>query len=147
MRPGVTEAGADGYELVVPATVDNLDRVHDLVETMRADAAGDEALRDWIRFETALIEIVGNVIEHSVPAGPGATMELRLHLSRPEDDLLAVIVDDGAPVRAELDASHLPDGDEERGRGLAMARLLGAVVECRRDGNHNVWSIRCRREG
>lgn len=122
--------------LAVPA---GLDELHDLLERVGAEHP-DVATADLMLFETAVIEIAGNVVEHGRPPG-GVHWSFTLRVL--PDRIEAELADDGQvfeQVRVLADA-EMPDADAETGRGFALAsQLLDELAYERREGaNH--WSM------
>jgi serine/threonine-protein kinase RsbW len=102
-------------------------------------------------FETALMEVVNNVVEHAYPPGAPAgrlTLVLRGYADRVE----AALTDRGVefveappapPPVLDLDSLDFPDLPElsEGGRGLALARAAADVVEYSRRDDTNRWLV------
>lgn len=119
------------------ATVDGLGVLHDLLERARGEHPEVEPL-DLAMLETALIEIVGNVVEHGMPPG-GLHYEFWLEVSG--DELRGLLVETGDPVVVEPH-DLAGDGLAESGRGLPLARaaLTDFRYERRSDGT-NAWTM------
>ena len=119
------------------ATVDGLAVLHDLLERARVEHPEVEAL-DLAMLETALIEIVGNVVEHGTP--PGA-LSYEFWLEIDGDELRGLLVETGDAVVLQPGSR---DGDtwSESGRGLPLARaaLTELRYERRQDGT-NAWTM------
>lgn len=88
-------------------------------------------------FETALIELVTNVLSYGQFVGVA-----RLEVTVGRDMLSADLTDDGHPFLGDLSTIVMPDWDAEAGRGLAMAMGLTDVISYERRDGRNVWSIR-----
>ncbi|WP_454051339.1 ATP-binding protein [Cellulomonas sp. Marseille-Q8402] len=115
-----------------------LDEVHDgLARLWTAVPAVPEA--DRLRFETAVIEIAGNVVRHTASGGDGpvrATTLLRVDPPRLE----AEIWDDGILVEVDLDPAPVDDLAES-GRGIALVqRAVDTLTYVRRPGR-NTWRL------
>lgn len=142
------ETGAHSVRLDVPAVVESLEEVHAAVERLWA-ADPSTGLRDRIRFETAVIEIAGNIVEHAYrldePASAGRRrMEVTLTID--PERVRAVLGDDGLPAAIDLSRVVMPDDEEaESGRGLALAVAALDDLDYRRDGDRNTWSLVCLR--
>lgn len=130
----------------MPATAEAVEVAHEQLAALWADD-GTVAAPDKMRFELAVIEILGNIVEHAFLADerhPSARqLALELHLST--DGLEAVLCDNGVPAAIDLSAAAMPDAEAESGRGLALALAAVESVDYERDGGRNVWRIRCER--
>ena len=121
------------YTLEGFAVPTELDRVHALLE--RAGAEHPELdPTDLMLFETAVIEIANNVVEHGQPHGE---VRWRLELRVGDDAVEAELHDTGREFEVDLDAG-MPDFDAEGGRGLPLAHAMLDEIELHRvdDGNH-----------
>lgn len=127
--------------LRVPATPACLERVHALLADLLADVH-DVADADRIGFETAVAEVVANVVEHAGAHGP---VRLTVELGAGPAHLTADLYDDGPPVGVDPGAAVLPDALAERGRGLALARAAVDEVTYASEAGTNHWSITRRR--
>ena len=134
-------------ELSAPATPDMVDLVHAVLEKLWA-AHDDVGMTDRIRFETAVIEILGNIVEHAyeldAPA-PGAITARRfdVRLTATDRELVASFGDDGIPMALDLSDVVMPGEDAESGRGLALAMAaLDDLTYDRQDGR-NHWRLMC----
>lgn len=103
--------------------------------------------RERARFETALVEIVGNVVRHARP-GPGQRVEVAVDLSVDASFLEARVHEFGA---VHADIPHLraagtanPAAEAESGRGLAMVRSLVETLAYSATEGGNVWTLRRR---
>ncbi|GAA2128752.1 ATP-binding protein [Nocardioides bigeumensis] len=123
------------FGLAVP---EGLDELHDLIESI-----GEEhphvSDSDLMLFETAVIEIAGNVVEHARPRGQ---VKWTFTLSVLPDRIEAVLADDGVAYVAKGEGvPDMPVGLTERGRGLALAsRVLDFLVHERIHGT-NRWRM------
>jgi serine/threonine-protein kinase RsbW len=128
--------------LRVGATPDCLELVHDLLADLLGDVV-DVADADRSGFETALAEVVANVVEH---AGAHGHVQLTVELGAGPGDLTADLYDDGPPVDVDPDDATFPDPLAERGRGLALARAAVDEVSYALEAGGNHWSITRRRQ-
>jgi serine/threonine-protein kinase RsbW len=122
--------------LLVPPN--DVDEVHESVDDFwRLNADLGDAER--IRFETALVELAGNVIEH---AEGNERLLCELTLQRTATALEAVLSDSGAEVRVPFRAM-MPDPEEmaESGRGVALIELLMDDFTYERDPDGNRWRL------
>ena len=127
------------YRVDTLALPETLGLVHELLDRVRADHP-DVAPTDLMLFETAVIEIATNVVEHG--RSPG-TIHYSFTLEVRADRLLGRLRDDGPPLPES--ERPMPSTDSEDGRGLAIARVaLDDLVYQRVDG-HNEWTMRRRR--
>ena len=94
-------------------------------------------------FETAVIEIAGNIVEHS--EGAGEDRRYTLDLLADADTLSATFRDDGDPPVLDLDAVRMAGEDDESGRGLALASAGVDEMSLRRVGDRNVWTLETKR--
>lgn len=118
--------------LAVPETINLL---HDLLDRVRVDHP-DVRSTDLMLFETAVIEIANNVVEHGMPPG---TIKYSFTLDV-EPDRLCGQLSDGGPPLPELRFA-MPAVDSEEGRGLALAKMALDELEYARVGDHNEWKM------
>jgi serine/threonine-protein kinase RsbW len=128
--------------LSAPVAVASLDAVGDLLAEWW-EAVGDIPPRIRFGFETAVIEIAGNIVEHSAPEGERGEFTVELRAS--PDRLRATFGDDGRPTSFDPDAVRMAPINEEAGRGLALAIAGVDHVDYRRDGARNVWELESER--
>lgn len=124
-----------------------LDEVHGLLAEV-AEAHPQVGSTDLMRLETALVELVANIIEHGRPPGE-VRFQVRIQARR--DDLVAYLADDALDLAPDTttptDGTDIPEVDvwAESGRGLSLA---GAIVdELVHEPNHpgNAWRLRVTR--
>ena len=97
----------------------------------------------WIRFETAVVEIVGNVIEHAHPCGGNGEVQMEVVVQRRGRELRGVISDDGEPADVNLADPQMTGPDDVDGRGLAMALALSSELRYERVADRNRWTVTC----
>lgn len=138
-RPQVTR------KLTVPGRPASLHEIHDTIQSLWAEHAGFPAA-DRMRFETAVIEVAGNIVIH---AGEGLAREvaIELTLTFSPDSVTACFRDDGGAAELDLASTQMPDTTAEFGRGLALTRALADDLAYERVGATNVWTLTCRRAG
>ena len=128
----------------VPAVTASLDVVQDRFAAWW-ETLGIDDVRLRFSLETALAEIAANIVEHTrrtdVEAGRGYSVDL----DATDDELVAVLTDNGLPVDIDLSAVTMADVDEESGRGLALAIAALDRLEHRHADGHNVWTLACNR--
>lgn len=130
---------AGEYRVDTLAVPETLNLLHDLLDRVREDHPDLEST-DLMLFETAVIEIANNVVEHGRPPG---TIRYSFTLDVERDRLLGHLSDGGPPL--EVPQSPMPDADSENGRGLALARIALDDLVYERVGEHNEWTMVRRR--
>jgi serine/threonine-protein kinase RsbW len=133
----------DSFE--APVEEESLDLVQDRLATLWA---GDEsvAAADRVRFEMAVVEVVGNIVEHAFEhdADP-RVRRLTVALTLAQDRVEAHLYDNGLPAEIDLGAVTMPDEDALSGRGLALAVAAVDEVGYERVDGRNHWRLLCRR--
>ncbi len=139
-------------ELSAPADPETMDLVHAVLEQLWA-VHEDVSERDRARFETAVMEILGNIIEHAYQlddgAPPTAADSLRrfdIVIAATRGELVASFGDNGMPIALDLSNIAMPDADAESGRGLALAAAAVDDLAYERVEGRNHWRLLCRRE-
>ncbi len=125
------------YQLDGIADLETLTALQDLVARIRVEHPELDDL-DVSMVETALVELVSNVVEHGLP--PRSVLyavEIGVH----DDRIECRLVDSGVePI--EVDERHeMPNLDVESGRGLPMARALLDELRYERADDTNVWTL------
>jgi len=132
------------YELSGLAVPESLDLVQDLLVRVRGEHP-DIQETDLSMFETAIVEIHGNVVEHGRPPGQ---VVYAFALEVQPDRIVGLLADTGSPVP---DLSGLDDGppDElaEGGRGLWLAKATLDELDYVRIGDRNTWRLLRLRSG
>jgi serine/threonine-protein kinase RsbW len=133
--------------LSAPATPEMLDLVHDVLERFWG-AHPDVATVDRVRFETAVIEVLGNIVEHAYELDAPAAGDRRFDvvLVASETELVASFGDDGVPMAIDLSTVAMPDELAESGRGLALAIAALDDLSYEREGGRNLWRLTCLRQ-
>ena len=133
----------DSFEVAVEETV--IDLVQD-----RLDAFWDHdptvSVADRTRFEMALVEVVGNIVEHAFEADAramGRMLSVELRLA--PDLVEATLADNGLPAELDLGSVTMPDEEALSGRGLALAVAALDDLAYERVGGRNHWRLLCRR--
>ena len=133
-------------ELSAPATPEMLDLVHAVLEQLWA-AHEDVGSTDRMRFETAVVEILGNIVEHAYR--PDATEDdgrrFDVTLVATDTELVASFGDNGLPMSLDLSTVAMPDVEAESGRGLALAMAALDDLSYEREGGRNHWRLTCTR--
>lgn len=131
-------AAPDGFRtLDLAAPPDDVNSVHGLLETVWAEHehVGDI---DRISFETALIELVSNVIRHG---DGGCGIRCSVTVTVTGDRIQARLHDDGEPGDIQLTGRDLPDDLAESGRGIPLITALVDVVRYERSADSNFWYL------
>jgi serine/threonine-protein kinase RsbW len=123
-------------DLVTPPA--DIDTVHDLLQTVWADTPSI-SMTDRMRFETALIELTANVIQH---ADSGNGVECTLTVETSTEELVATLSDSGEPVNLQLAGREMPDELSEGGRGIALIQALVDDLSYDREDGLNHWRLR-----
>jgi serine/threonine-protein kinase RsbW len=127
------------YRVDTLAVPETLNLLHDLLDLVRVEHPDVEST-DLMLFETAVIEIANNVVEHGRPPG---TIHYSFILDVGADRLLGRLRDGGPPLRES--ERPMPDTDSENGRGLALARVALDDLDYRRVDDVNEWTMVRRR--
>ena len=126
-----------------PGTPTCLDVVQDALGRLWLDAP-DVAGTDRMLFETALVEIVGNLVEHARQSD-GRPVDVEMQLLVHPDRIEARLADNGGAPPADPAAAVLPADDlAESGRGLALAAAVADLEHIRSEGG-NRWTVVRRR--
>ncbi|MDO9379227.1 MAG: ATP-binding protein [Nocardioidaceae bacterium] len=141
------DASVTRVSLEAAAREDSVDLLHTLVASLW-EGSPDVAMIDRIRFETAVIEVMANIVEHAYAIdGEGVTgRRFDVSLLADPTSLVATFADDGRPCEIDLSTVSMPGYDAESGRGLALASAAVDDLAYHRDGVINHWSITCRRQ-
>ena len=125
------------YAISGMAVSESLDRLQDLLVLVRTDHPEiDET--DLRMFETAIVEIHGNVVEHGHPPGRVIyAFELEVH----PDRLVGILADTGSAMPDLTQLDELPDELAESGRGLWLAKATLDELEYARMGDRNTWKL------
>jgi serine/threonine-protein kinase RsbW len=119
------------------AVPESLNLLHDLLEQVGQDHP-ELARSDLMLFETAVIEVAGNVVEHGQPSGQ---VRWRFRLAVREDSLEASLSDSGEEYPGGAWGTDMPEAMEEDGRGLALATAVLDSLVYERSGEVNQWSM------
>lgn len=128
--------------LVFSSPPDDVDAVHDFLEQVWA-ANPDVPEFDRMAFETALIELAANVIQHASGDG-GVTCVLSV--ASDEHGLHATLADTADAGGIVLVKREMPDELSESGRGIALIQALVDELRYERVDDRNVWTIDRARE-
>ncbi|MDQ1579353.1 MAG: serine/threonine-protein kinase RsbW [Microbacteriaceae bacterium] len=125
------------HTLRMSSPPDDVGTLHDLLESVWLDVP-QLAVRDRFGFETALVELVGNVICH---ADNGSGVSCTLSIETADNRIEALLSDTGEPGDVELRGRDMPDGLSESGRGIPLIQALVDELTYERDGGLNRWRI------
>lgn len=134
---GDTAATPGEYVLEGLAIPETLSDLHDLLEKVGSEHPG-LAAEDLLMFETAVIEVAGNVVEHGRPEGK---VVFHFRLAVLPDRVEAHLEDAGQEVEGEPGTEDLPDPLAEHGRGLALTRAILDEFSYERLDGTNVWHL------
>lgn len=127
--------------LVLRCPPDDLDTVHDYVQQVLA-AAPDLDTMDKLKFETAIVELAANAIQHS----NGGTVAGSLTITVDGERIRGSMSDTSAASHVALEPRDMPEELAESGRGIAFIQRLVDVLHYERRGEENVWTIEKLRE-
>lgn len=130
--------------LLADVSLESVEAVHDLLLEW-FEEAGEVDPRVRFAFETAVVEIAGNIVEHTVAARGAEGRHFTVELIADEATLTATFQDDAQPAELDLSAVTMAEEGAEDGRGLALALASVDRLEYRYEGGRNIWSIECRR--
>jgi serine/threonine-protein kinase RsbW len=139
---------SDGVSVIdVAAVPESIDLVQNTFEAWWS-ALGIDSMEVRFPFETAIVEIAANVIEHSIRADGVEGVDGRrfqLELRAEDERLTAVFNDNGLPAEIDLSNVSMADLEDEDGRGLALALLSLESLDYTHEGGRNIWTLVCRR--
>jgi serine/threonine-protein kinase RsbW len=126
------------YLLEGLAVPESLNLLHDLLERVGLEHP-DLSDADLMLFETAVIEVAGNVVEHGRPHGRVAWT---FQLSVLPDRLEARLSDSGEEYPGGTWGTQMPvDPMQEDGRGLALATAVLDRLAYDRTDHVNHWTM------
>jgi serine/threonine-protein kinase RsbW len=119
------------------AVPDSLNLLHDLLEQVGGEHP-ELTASDLMLFETAVIEVAGNVVEHGKPPGE---VRWTFRLAVRADRLEGTLSDSGEEYPGGAWGTDMPDTMEEDGRGLALATAVLDSLVYERAGDVNEWTM------
>jgi serine/threonine-protein kinase RsbW len=120
------------------APPDDVEAVHDFLESIWQDFP-DVDSTDRMIFETAIVELASNVIEHAAPGQEGISCVLLVHTV--DHELRAELRDTAQAGSFRLSNRAMPGSEAESGRGIALIQAMVDKVTFERTGEFNVWTI------
>ncbi|MFB2556977.1 ATP-binding protein [Herbiconiux liangxiaofengii] len=123
--------------LVFSAPPDDVDAVHEFLEQVwqQNPEVGEY---DRMAFETALVELAANLIQHASGEG-GVTCVLSVRSDA--NGLHASLADTADAGGIVLVRREMPDELSESGRGIALIQALVDDLRYERVDERNVWTI------
>jgi serine/threonine-protein kinase RsbW len=126
------------YLLQGLAVPESLNLLHDLLEEVGREHP-DLDPGDLMLFETAVIEVAGNVVEHGQPQG---RVSWTFRLAVLPDRLEGSLSDSGEEYPGGTWGTEMPDDLlQEDGRGLALATAVLDRLDYRRADDVNHWTM------
>jgi serine/threonine-protein kinase RsbW len=127
--------------LTLRTPADDINVVHAYIERIWALHPSLDMM-DRLRFETALIELAANVIQH---ADDGKSIVADISIVIDDEHIRGTISDSSPAVKVDLTRRDMPDEDAESGRGIAFIQRLVDVLHYERRDDENLWVIEKRR--
>jgi anti-anti-sigma factor len=125
------------HELHVCVDPDCLRKVHSLLAAMWSTST-DVSELDRMMFETAVMEIAANIVQHAPDKDP---TKCNLVLEVYPERLDALFKDDGRMVVVNINEAEMPHALAESGRGLAIAKAAVDVLKYERHNGDNIWKL------
>jgi len=127
---------AQTYDVSGPATPAGISQVHALLAEARAEHP-EICPHDLFLFETAMIELANNVVEHGQPPGE---VQWRVILRVSPRALEAEMIDTSGPVTFTA-GRPMPDLDATSGRGIPIIEAALDYLLLSRIGDENHWLL------
>ena len=141
---GELEAVADRSSLMARADPEVLEVVHALLGQLW-HAHPDISDTDRMLFETAVVEVLGNIIEHAYQldsATPSAgARRFQLVMGVTPGKVIAAFGDNGEPAELDLSGAAMPGELAESGRGLPLAKAALDELTYDRVEGRNLWTL------
>jgi len=116
---------------------DDINTVHDYVQRVW-DSAPDLDSMDKLKFETAIVELAANVIQH---ADDGDGVRGTVVVTVDGDRIRGSVTDTACASTVALEPREMPDQSAESGRGIAFIQRLVDVLHYERRDGENLWMI------
>jgi serine/threonine-protein kinase RsbW len=140
--------GTGPLTLSARAEPEAVEAVQDLLDQLFAGTP-DLDVQDRVRFEVAVVEIAGNIVEHAFSLDGAPTdasgRHLEVELEASSTRLEARLSDNGLPAELDLSRVTMPDAEAESGRGLALALRALDDLTYDRERGRNRWTLVCLR--
>ena len=129
--------------LTLRSPADDINVVHAYIERVWSRHPDLDRM-DRLRFETALIELAANVIQHA-DDGNGIVADVSIEI---DDEYIRGHISDSSPAgKVDMAMRAMPDEHAESGRGIAFIQRLVDVFHYERRDDENLWMIQKRRAG
>lgn len=128
----------------LPTTVESIDLVQAGFDQWWT-ALGEQNIATRFAFETAVVEIAANIVEHTRRAEGTSGRRYSLDLDADVAEVTAVFTDNGMPADIDLSTVTMADLEDESGRGLALALAALDRLDYTRSEGRNIWTLVCRR--
>lgn len=125
------------YTRRIECQPDDVDAVHNLLNSIWIDRP-KIINADRFSFETALVELTSNVIQHG---DSGAGISCLITINAHDDRLEATLIDNGQIAQVELAETTMPGELAESGRGIPLIKALVDSFSYHREKDHNKWQI------
>ncbi len=125
------------YTRHIECPPDNVNIVHNLLNSVWVDKPMI-ADADRYSFETAIIELTSNVIQHG-DTGSGISCLITINVF--DDRIEALLIDTGIVADIDVEESVMPDELAESGRGIPLIKALVDTLAYSRVGDLNSWQF------
>lgn len=125
------------YTQHIKCPPDDVDIVHNLLISIWAERPMIADAERYI-FETAIIELTSNVIQHG-DAGSGISCLITVNVF--DDRIEALLIDTGHLATIDLTEASMPDENAESGRGIPLIKALTDTFSYARIGDLNSWKF------
>ena len=125
------------YTRHIECPPDDVDVVHRLLNSVWVDKP-KVADADRYSFETAIIELTSNVIQHG-DTGSGVSCLITINVF--DDRIEALLIDTGKIADIDVTEAVMPDVLAESGRGIPLIKALVDTLTYARVGDLNSWQF------
>ena len=125
------------YTRHIECPPDDVDVVHNLLTSVWVDKpmVSDS---DRYSFETAIIELTSNVIQHG-DTGSGISCLITINVF--DDRIEALLIDTGKVADIDVTEAAMPHELAESGRGIPLIKALVDTLSYARVGDLNSWQF------